>query len=53
MGTTQGLLTTLVADAAPADLRGTAFGLFNLFTGLTLLIANVLAGALWVDAGPP
>lgn len=53
MGVTQGLLTVLVADAAPADLRGTAFGVFNLLTGLTLLAASVLAGALWTAAGPP
>lgn len=52
MGATQGLLTTLVADAAPADLRGTAFGLFNLLTGLALLTASVLAGALWTAIGP-
>ena len=42
----------LVADAAPADLRGTAFGLFNLATGVTLLLASFLAGALWTVAGP-
>ncbi|TAH51834.1 MAG: MFS transporter [Betaproteobacteria bacterium] len=47
MGMTQGLLATLVADAAPATLRGTAFGLFNLVGGLALLAASVLAGALW------
>ena len=52
MGATQGLLATLVADAAPADLRGTAFGLFNLMTGLALLLASFLAGALWTAAGP-
>ncbi len=52
MGATQGLLTTLVADAAPADLRGTAFGLFNLLTGLALLTASVLAGTLWTAVGP-
>lgn len=52
MGATQGLLTVLIADAAPADLRGTAFGVFNLLTGLTLLGASVLAGALWTVAGP-
>ena len=52
MGATQGLLTTLVADAAPADLRGTAFGLFNLLAGLTLLAASFLAGVLWTVAGP-
>lgn len=52
MGATQGLLVTLVADAAPTDLRGTAFGIFNLLIGLTLLAASVLAGALWTVSGP-
>lgn len=52
MGFTQGLLATLVADVAPADLRGTAFGMFNLVTGLALLAASVLAGALWDAFGP-
>lgn len=52
MGFTQGLLATLVADAAPADLRGTAFGMFNLMTGLALLAASIIAGALWGMAGP-
>ncbi len=47
MGMTQGLLATLVADAAPAELRGTAFGVFNLAGGLALLVASVVAGALW------
>jgi MFS family permease len=52
MGFTQGLLATLVADAAPAELRGTAFGMFNLAGGLALLAASVIAGALWDVAGP-
>jgi MFS family permease len=52
MGLTQGLLSALVADAAPPDLRGTAFGYFNLFTGLALLAASVIAGALWDAYGP-
>lgn len=52
MGFTQGLLATLIAEAAPAELRGTAFGLFNLVTGLALLVASVIAGALWDLAGP-
>ena len=52
MGFTQGLLATLIAEVAPADLRGTAFGMFNLVTGLALLAASVLAGALWDVAGP-
>lgn len=51
MGITQGLLATMVADTAPADLRGTAFGFFNLFSGLTMLIASVLAGWLWDRLG--
>jgi len=52
MGATQGLLSVLVADAAPADLRGTAFGVFNLVSGLALLAASVLAGSLWTAFGP-
>jgi MFS family permease len=52
MGATQGLLSTLVVDAAPADLRGTALGMFNLITGAALLAASVLAGSLWTAFGP-
>tara|TARA_R110002126_G_scaffold8906_4_gene40964 strand:- start:357 stop:1577 length:1221 start_codon:yes stop_codon:yes gene_type:complete len=52
MGCTQGLLATLVADTAPAELRGTAFGMFNLVTGIALLAASILAGALWDITGP-
>jgi MFS family permease len=52
MGATQGLLTAIVAARAPADLRATAFGLFNLVTGGTLLLASVLAGFLWSTYGP-
>ncbi|MDE2201601.1 MAG: MFS transporter [Burkholderiaceae bacterium] len=51
MGMTQGLLATMVADTAPADLRGTAFGVFNLASGLALLVASVLAGWLWDGFG--
>ncbi len=47
MGLTQGLLSTLVADAAPEKLRGTAFGVFHLVSGAALLAASVLAGWLW------
>jgi MFS family permease len=47
MALTQGLLSKLVADTAPADLRGTAFGIFNLVTGGALLLASVIAGSLW------
>lgn len=52
MALTQGLLTKLVADHAPDDLRGSAFGFFNLATGVTLFIASVIAGLLWEAAGP-
>ncbi len=53
MGITQGLLATMVADAAPVDLRGTAFGFFNLVSGIALLIASALAGLLWDQLGAP
>ena len=51
MGVTQGLLAALVAEAVPAELRGTAFGMFNLITGGALLLASVLAGGLWQSLG--
>lgn len=47
MALTQGLLSKLVADTSPPELRGTAFGLFNLVSGGALLLASVIAGALW------
>jgi MFS family permease len=53
MGLTEGVLAALVAETAPADLRGTAFGLFNLVNGIALLIASALAGWLWDFFGPP
>jgi MFS family permease len=52
MGATQGLLSALIADTAPADLRGTAFGVFNLASGGALLAASIIAGGLWTMAGP-
>ncbi len=52
MGLTQGLLSALVADAAPSHLRGTAFGVFNLVSGLAMLLASVVAGGLWDWVGP-
>lgn len=52
MGFTQGLFATLIADCAPVELRGTAFGFFNLFTGLAMLLASVIAGLLWDAFGP-
>jgi MFS family permease len=52
MGLTQGLLAALVADTAPAERRATAFGWFNLASGVVLLFASLLAGALWQWVGP-
>ncbi|RON08300.1 MFS transporter [Pseudomonas brassicacearum] len=51
MGFSQGILATLVADTAPQELKGTAFGIFNLISGVCLLIASVLAGWLWQTVG--
>ncbi|MDB5772620.1 MAG: hypothetical protein V7606_2841 [Burkholderiales bacterium] len=53
MAATQGLLAAMVANAAPEHLRGTAFGLFNLGSGLAMLVASVLAGYLWDRLGAP
>ena len=47
MAMTQGLMAKLVADRAPSELRGSAFGLFNLATGVAMLVASLLAGLLW------
>jgi MFS family permease len=52
MGFTQGLFAALVADTANANLRGTAFGVFGLATGLAILFASVFAGWLWDLYGP-
>jgi MFS family permease len=52
MAFTQGILATLIADHAPPELRGTAFGFFNLMGGVAMLAASVLAGALWDAIGP-
>lgn len=51
MGITQGLLATMVADSAPADLRGTAYGFFNLVSGLAMLVASAIAGLIWDQFG--
>ena len=51
MGATQGLLSAMVAQATPPDLRGTAFGLFYLVSGGAMLIASAVAGLLWDHAG--
>lgn len=51
MGMTQGLLAAMVAHTAPPELRGTAFGMFNLMSGLALLLASTGAGVLWETFG--
>ena len=51
LGMTQGQLATMVADTAPADLRGTAYGFFNLISGVAMLLASVCAGLLWDSYG--
>jgi MFS family permease len=51
MAMTQGLLATMIADTAPSDLRGTAYGFFNLVSGIAMLIASALAGLLWDQFG--
>lgn len=51
MGLTQGILAALVADVAPQDLRGTAFGFFNLASGIALFAASIIAGWLWDSVG--
>lgn len=52
MGLTEGVFTAMIADAAPVDLRGTAFGVFNLMRGLLLLMASLIAGLMWEYGGP-
>jgi MFS family permease len=47
MALSQGLFASLIADTAPVDLRGTAFGIFNFAGGVAMLAASVLAGGLW------
>ncbi|WP_087501090.1 MFS transporter [Pseudomonas sp. SID14000] len=51
LGFSQGIFAAMIADSAPVDLRGTAFGLFNLLTGVALLVASVVAGLLWDGVG--
>ena len=53
MGLTQGLLAAMVADATPERIRGIAFGVFHMVTGLALLAASLIAGLLWDQYGPP
>ena len=51
MGMTQGLLAAMVADTAPDDLRGTAYGFFNLLSGVAMLASSAIAGLLWDKLG--
>ena len=51
MGITQGLLATMVANTAPEDLRGTAYGFFNLVSGIAMLLASGTAGLIWDQLG--
>jgi MFS family permease len=51
MGFSQGLLAALVADTTPAELKGTAFGIFNLVSGVSMLLASGIAGLLWQTRG--
>ncbi len=53
LGITQGLLSALVADAAPSDLRGSAFGMFYFVTGIAAVAAGAIAGLLWKEFGAP
>ncbi len=52
LGLTQGTLVTLVADTCAPSFRGTAYGIFNLFSAVALLIASLMAGILWDQVGP-
>lgn len=52
MGLTQGIMTAMIADEAQAHLRGTAFGMYNLLSGVALLLASVIAGILWTSHSP-
>jgi MFS family permease len=53
MALSQGVLTALVADTAPPDRRGAAFGVFHLSSGIALLAASAGSGLLWTQYGPP
>jgi MFS family permease len=52
MGFTEGVFNAMVANSAPKELRGSAFGIFNMLRGLVLLVASVVAGLLWDQVGP-
>ncbi|MDE3015438.1 MAG: MFS transporter [Pseudomonadota bacterium] len=52
MGFTQGLLAAMVTDTAPAHIRGTAYGVYNLACGIAMLAASVIAGEMWEQLSP-
>jgi MFS family permease len=52
MGLIQGLLSAVVADASPRQIRGTAFAIYDVAVGVATLVAGVGAGALWLAGGP-
>jgi MFS family permease len=52
MALTQGVLARMIADSAPPELRGSAFGVFSLLTGLAMFAASVIGGVLWDALGP-
>jgi MFS family permease len=47
MGFTQGIFAAMIADVTPPEWKGTAFGLFNLASGVCVLLASLVAGGLW------
>ncbi|MFV0476031.1 MAG: MFS transporter, partial [Pikeienuella sp.] len=51
MGFSQGLLGAMIAGAAPDAMKGSAFGAFNLVTGVVVLIGNTAAGWFWMSMG--
>lgn len=50
-GLTEGVEKALVADLAPAHLRGSAFGLYNLVIGIGALPASLIFGLVWQQFG--
>jgi MFS family permease len=51
LGATQGLLGAAIADTAPDDLRGTAFGIYDMAIGAATFAASAGAGLLWMAGG--
>lgn len=51
LGMTQGVLAAMIVDHAPADLRGTAFGVFHVASGLAVLVGSFGAGWIWDQLG--